>query len=71
MNIDFKADTERQLLSLDQKFNETYREFYKAGFTPQQMFRGVCVKTAKQAVSEYYQKLQDKDLSLRSESEVA
>lgn len=67
MNINYKKECERQLLSLDAKFNYTYQEFSKS-FTPQQMFRGVCVATARQAVSEYYQKLQDRDLS---ESEVA
>tara|TARA_R100000988_G_C3852511_1_gene95576 strand:+ start:47 stop:259 length:213 start_codon:yes stop_codon:yes gene_type:complete len=62
MNIDFKADCERQLVALDgTRFDRSYRALEKAGFTPQQMFRGVCVMTAKHAVCEYYQKLQDRD----------
>ena len=62
MDIDWKADCERQLVALNgTNFYESYRGLEKAGLTPQQMFRGVCVTTAKHAVCEYYQKLQDRD----------
>jgi len=59
MLINYKKECERQLLSLDAKFNYTYQEFSKS-FTPQQMFRGVCVATARQAVSGFYEKQEDK-----------
>ena len=53
-------ESERQLLSLDWKFNDVYRSFAKIGYTAEDMFRGVCLKTARVAVSEHYEKLQDK-----------
>mgnify|MGYP003108675187 FL=1 len=60
MLVDFEKECERQLLSLDWNFNELYRDFAKIGYTAEDMFRGVCLKTARVAVSEYYEKLQDK-----------
>lgn len=60
MLVDFEKECERQLLSLDWKFNESYRSFAKIGYTAEDMFKGVCLKTARVAVSEYYEKLQNK-----------
>ena len=60
MLVDFEKECERQLLSLDWKFNDAYRSFAKIGYTAEDMFRGVCLKTARVAVSEYYEKLQNK-----------
>ena len=61
MYIAWKADCERQLVALDGTgFDRHYRALEKAGFTPQQMFRGVCEMTAKHAVSEYRQRQFDK-----------
>ena len=59
MNIDFKNECERQLLSLDTKFNNTYKAFSEF-YTAQQLFRGVCVATARQSVNSYRFKLEDK-----------
>ena len=61
MNIDFKAECDRQVNALDDElYIKCYRSFEKAGCTPQRMFRSVCVTTAKHAVSEYWQIQDDK-----------
>ena len=60
MLVDFEKECKRQLLSLDSSFNDTYKSFAKIGYTAEDMFRGVCLKTARVAVDEYYERQENK-----------
>ena len=60
MLVDFEKECKRQLLSLDSSFNDTYKSFAKIGYTAEDMFRGVCLKTVHVVIDEYHERKQDK-----------